>query len=494
MPTPTIDRRAIWKRLMDRAAASQRTPTIHEPAGYEFNPAMSVDLVESLPQEAQTELALQLSKLVLDTSRVPKRREIPAPTPIDTAKARRGLTKLLKIGRYASRQGPAIAVAIREGALTMLPRDSLVAVVGGKLTTITREEAIIAPTCAHCDTLVKLPGEMHNVQGEMVCAICYENETRECPSCHTREFWHRMQRGPTEPVCRTCAERLMTSCPACGEPTPRGSVRNGTCPACVRSRFIHSYSHKPNPLFFLDPAAPTVHAPVAPVACMGVELETELPRSIRDCAAHAYEACRGIDDFIYAKHDGSLNYGVEYVSHPFSWAWVQGGGGARWSEFLAKLRETKHTSYDPGTCGMHVHVTRKFYQGDPLFRLLNLAQNCPQLFLQMSRRNESDLIQWANPRGGNPTQFRNIADGHANSPTKYTSINVTQKTIEFRLFRGTLNTTGFFANLEATKAMLDFCTSSAAAVTAPNFLEYVNARPATYPNFIGAILRSTAKV
>jgi len=480
---------------MERAAANTRTPTIHEPAGYEFSP----DVAEALPPQAQVELALQLSKVVLDTSRPRKaQRVIEPPRDVDFSRVRNSLTRLADIGRIQSRQGFTFGFATREALArdpqAMLTRNRVMSLTGFQ--EIDEPDRALLPECSRCGAQVSDPTMLTMVHGGLVCPVCRQFDERECPECHTHIMWEDMRAAPgVAPMCPRCFEARMEICPTCDRAVRRGEVRNGTCPGCVRDRCIQSYSHKPRPTFFTTRG----RVPVLNMDewCMGVEIETELPRGIKE-SERAYEVLQTAPDLFYAKHDGSLEHGVEYVSHPFSSDWMRSDAGSGMLKtVLAKMRETGHKSYDAPTCGMHVHVTKRPFLHGTLEVLLRFVQMNPSLILSLSRREESKLIQWANPRGTPTQHFADLDSGMREmSPTKYTAVNVTNKTIEFRIFRGTIAEAGFFANLEAVESMMFYCKNCATRgllPSGPDYNAFVSENAARYPNLLATIINRAAK-
>jgi len=496
---------------MERAAAATRTPTIHEPAGYEFSPA-NVAVIDAMPPAAQTELALQLAKVVMDNSRANKpKRVLEPPTPINHALVRQALSKAASTGRSWSRQGSTFMFPVREGSL----RDPTAGALGTPYLNRVGDELCVSqkdpgglplPTCTGCAVSCD-PGVLTMHGGAMLCPVCVEFDARECPGCHGSFLWYHMQTvtGEGEGLyCRTCYEARMTTCPSCDRAVPRGTVRNGCCPGCIADRFIKSHSHKPPTRFHLSATGTAASLPPG-AWCMGVELETELSRGVRK-GEKALAICDVAPDFLYAKEDGSLVHGVEYVSHPFTWEWLRDHGGrAKWQEILSLARSTGHKSFDTDTTGMHVHVTKAPWLHGPLRTLMKFVYDNPTFILELSRRKEADLMQWASPRQVDPRLFRVLDAGGGPSPSKYSAINVTTNTIEFRIFRGTLAEAGFFANLECMHALLHYAkrsnllltthdaSVSGFAMSPRDFRDWVETNAAAYPNLIATLLRSTVK-
>jgi hypothetical protein len=194
----------------------------------------------------------------------------------------------------------------------------------------------------------------------------------------------------------------------------------------------------------------------------GVELEVEAADRDEDYPADIAAKWR---DFIVCKSDGSLSEdtGVELVSSPATLA----VHGQQWPTIIKYLRQNGFSSFDNERCGIHVHVSRASFQGlSHLMRLeafLTLDANAAAL-RRLSQRSAYQLDRWATMRPRTGKAFRCISYATADkkrfdfrSPgTRYVACNVTAKTVEIRLWRGTLALTSFFKCLEGTAAFVQF--------------------------------------
>ncbi len=67
------------------------------------------------------------------------------------------------------------------------------------------------------------------------------------------------------------------------------------------------------------------------------------------------EAANISDEHIYIKSDGSLDDGMEIVSHPMTLDFHK---QFCWKEIMRKAISLGYRSHQTGTCGLHIHVNR----------------------------------------------------------------------------------------------------------------------------------------
>lgn len=187
----------------------------------------------------------------------------------------------------------------------------------------------------------------------------------------------------------------------------------------------------------------------------------------------------------FCREDGSLTNGpgVELVSHPATEGWWRKErpfveGVLRW------LKDEGWASYDARTCGMHIHVARTaFDSAAHMYKFSRLLCREYDLVLTVSQRDPSALDRWAAP----VTCTRTIR-GKAGLPrglpseTRYHAVNMTAKTAEVRIFRGTLRPESFYKNLQFVWAALAYSRfASLRHLNATNFLAFVAANREQYP-------------
>lgn len=268
-------------------------------------------------------------------------------------------------------------------------------------------------------------------------------------------------------------------------PTYR-SLYGGGDSAVQHRNTIHSYSHKPSPRFKVGGG----ETPDAR-AYFGVELEVD---QRHDQGLDRYAVPDIAAPLFYCKEDGSLNHGVELVSHPGTFKWWQEQRG-NVESILQRISRLGFRSHEIETCGMHVHVSNTAFESSMhMYRFLHLIYRFPALALLVSQRNRRRLNQWATLRYNKKPMLKNKANLRlkrselfsADSAGHYDAVNKTSHTMELRIFNGTLNPTRFYKNLQFCDAVLAYtaATLNLRHVNAARFVEWVKANTERYPDLV----------
>ena len=120
-----------------------------------------------------------------------------------------------------------------------------------------------------------------------------------------------------------------------------------------------------------------------------------------DAAAARISAMYG-SDFLYFKHDGSLDEGCELVTHPMSPEYMMSDDGKKmWRDICEAALAEGMRSHDTTTCGFHVHVSRDFFGKSGTAQELTelkLIETVDRLFepiIYFSRRKREQINRWA---------------------------------------------------------------------------------------------------
>ena len=290
------------------------------------------------------------------------------------------------------------------------------------------------------------------------CPRCYSEVTVICSHCDTRIWAGANVGNGSTPLCESCYDRHYSICEHCGT-----LIRNTEawydddddgpyCRDCHRhhDRTIHDYYYKPEPIFY--GSGPRF---------FGVELEIDGAGESEGKAEEIEDAANG-DGFehIYIKHDGSLDDGLEIVTHPMSLDYHM--NEMSWAAVLKRAISLRYLSHSACTCGLHIHVSRKAFgdssneQDAAIARVLFFVERHWNELLRFSRRTQRQLDQWAARYGykDHPKEMmEHVKKGYAN---RYTCVNLTNNnTIEFRIFRGTLKYNTLIATLQLVNRICD---------------------------------------
>lgn len=202
---------------------------------------------------------------------------------------------------------------------------------------------------------------------------------------------------------------------------------------------------------------------------LGVELEVEVLTGY-DRRDKAMALHRKINDEMFGanvffENDGSLTNGFEIISQPMGmdkhrevWRWLKERDSVRGMR-----------SHNTSTCGLHVHVSK-----DGLSKL-----QIAKIVAFVNDPENEDLIRAVARRyaeGYCRIKAKKIGQS-AESNDRYEAINITpRKTIEFRIFKGSLKYESVMAAIQFSNSLVEFCgrsTTSIRELKAEKFLEFI---------------------
>lgn len=306
--------------------------------------------------------------------------------------------------------------------------------------------------CSECGAKLT-PEEMHEFEGQVYCEDCLDDLTVLCDCCSRRIFRDDAEGNDSITLCARCYEDRYTTCDECGCLIPNGDVYYDDdsdyayCESCFRKakeRPIHSYSYKPEPIFYGSESD----------LYMGVELEIDKGGELDEKAEQLLNLANYSDERIYCKHDGSLHDGFEVVSHPMTLDYHI--KKMNWKELFEKAVEMHYASHNTCTCGFHIHCSRDAFgednatQDSCIGRLIYFVEKHWDELVRFSRRSADALDRWAARYAtiSNTAQetYKKAKDKRMG---RYVAINLENyETVEFRMFRGTLRYETFIATLQ----------------------------------------------
>ena len=303
------------------------------------------------------------------------------------------------------------------------------------------------------------------------CEDCLE-EIRKCDFCHS-EFHSSQLLGNENLACPECREELI-QCSECEEYVQEDETEifmdGRVCQSCAHDirknlTYLHPYAYKPEPIFYSLPSE--LMKPY-----YGIELEIDREEEdynshIENHAVEIHNQSNGSDlcdyeKYVYIKQDGSLDKGMELVTHPCTYAYHMQKMG--WKYILDECDRQGYSSHDIGTCGIHIHISKVAFGSTITKQELNIAKLL--LFFEtnwsnikkFSRRNTDSIKKYCD-RYGNLSVSEPVEETvkkAKDAKGRYFAVNLqNENTIEIRIFRGTLKIETFKASLQFTHLLTE---------------------------------------
>lgn len=258
------------------------------------------------------------------------------------------------------------------------------------------------------------------------------------------------------------------------------------------NRTIQDYNYKPCPIFYEhdedDRKFNDDSITGYDKAYFGIELEIDqrrddyddYPADPDDVADNLMSEIPGFRERFYIKYDGSLNNGMEIVSHPHTYAAHY--NLEAWETLMSKARRAGFTSHDVGTCGIHYHVNRNSLgstrqeRDDTAFKMVLLTECLWDDFVKFSRRRGFSYCHKHNVWTKQDT-FDKFKDKARGTMSRHNAVNLCNThTVEFRMCRGTLNYKTFIASLQFMYLIRVIAMSlSSTAITNSTFSVFIEA-------------------
>ena len=278
----------------------------------------------------------------------------------------------------------------------------------------------------------------------VICEYCDEIVHVDYDACYidSRDYY----------VCRSCYDEYFVECEYCGKVYDMDYIHYDTrrgcwyCAECYEKiKIIKSYDYVPDEWIFRK--CDNENSPVY----LGIELEVDTVdyyASHREYVAESLLEIFGDGDSVIFKNDGSLSSdGFEIVSHPCSLNYHK--NIMPWKDAFNEIRENGFRSHDAHTCGLHITVSKPCE--NEVAKLIIFFEKHWSKILKFSRRTQSQYKEWANRylEDDENISVDKVKDILESTCSKYRSINIVKSDVlEFRIFRGTLNTKTFYATLE----------------------------------------------
>lgn len=318
-------------------------------------------------------------------------------------------------------------------------------------------------------------------QSRGYCNQCAEQLYFSCSNCGEVAYLDYSNQVSTGRICEDCYTAQFRHCSSCGTSVPIDSlVYQVYCRNCADNTSIFPYHAKPT----FELLGEGKHH-------YGLELEAEYRGHDAGRLDSIARRTRKLfpRDFCIIKEDSSVGCGFEICTRP---ATIEKQKES-WSKFFTD-RSRSLRSYNTGTCGLHVHVSRKN------LTLLQIGKMC--LFVtHPQNRDLTSFIAQRDSHWGNFRKCKKLTELHPyrcngshcpHGADKYDAVNLTHReSIEFRIFKGTLKDTSFFKSLDFVSALVAFTSpanQSCQDLSTPQFKKFVYANEKDFPH-LGEYLR-----
>jgi hypothetical protein len=282
---------------------------------------------------------------------------------------------------------------------------------------------------------------------ECICEDCVD-ELYRCEDCEDYfRYSSGMQSDDDIYVCDNCYYDSWGRCEDCGclihDDNTYWHGDNRYCSCCYDNRhcpYIHEYGYKPDPDF-----RKTDSDGDKPVY-LGFELEAG-DLGDEDDRNYTAEKIDNLTSLAYMKEDGSIpNYGFELVTHPLTYLYHK--DKANWAEILRVMDDAGMKSHDASdSCGLHVHVSRNALTDTQWVFVDWFVHHEQEIFERIARRKDEYYAKFKKKQDG-----VSVKDTYGKGYDRYSAVNFcNRRTVEFRLFRGTLR----YETLIGTLAIVD---------------------------------------
>ena len=349
----------------------------------------------------------------------------------------------------------------------------------GCLRTVNEEPALVM---TNADTLSSYCHACATSEFVKPCVAC--GRVTAAPVIHTAEV----------PLCLSCVSEGYGFCRNCGSLCNPVNP-SGLCAVCAEDNHevlivppnaaetqLNHYHYRPRTLLFRTARGDDGYYD----PFMGFELEVDRSdsppahlqarRVVPQVAEHNYAWCTS---------DGSIHYGFEMISHPMT---LEAHKHASWPKRLTRILASGFRSYDRTNCGMHVHVSRNFLREEVWLELDDWISGHKDFVIDVARRHSTSYARFHQDMSDSDVQY--VRRGCS----RYAAVNFSNaRTIEFRIFRGTLVARSLLKNLEFIDAVVRFFKFGDSTHSIEAFATFVDKQPKRYAEFIDFIKERNIK-
>lgn len=313
--------------------------------------------------------------------------------------------------------------------------------------------------CHDCGDLID-KSDAVEFEGKIYCdSCCHDLDLVECDYCGElvrRDDLHHIDYTNVD-VCDSCYDEHFSECSCCGEIVNNEYIHYWSdtdewlCPDCWEAHEREEEEESESSTYYIrgyHAGNPDGIQFYGKGPCyFGMEIEIDEGGEDDENAGILLEKIGGYEH-AHCEHDGSLNEGLEFITQPMSYNYFHHDFRTYLEAFAEKATKLGYTAHNAETCGLHIHVSRNAFSDESIERLWTLFYKFKNEMLTFSRR-KPDQLRFCEL----PTK-KNIAKTYTPGGNRYQALNLNNSTtIEFRLWRGSLNVKTILATLEFTNAI-----------------------------------------
>ncbi len=331
--------------------------------------------------------------------------------------------------------------------------------------------------CNDCNEFIHNDNSFITKNEDYICEDCNNDHYFTCDDCGEIEHANNGCSNQNVIVCEYCRDDNYSYCEHCDEMTQNENMSGGYCESCNENNedgcdcddcnshdIIHHYGYKPELNFH------KISEEKENSLYLGVELEIESRKGNTNEQANTLINLDGNEneELFFLAFDGTIDKGFEIITHPATVKYHL--TCFPWQTICKTMVSMGARSHNTNTCGFHLHVNKNYFTQSELVKLGLFVHSLEKPLSFLSRRKR---FNWGN--------FKDIKKDkkiiHKND-NRYEAINFQNfNTIEFRLYKGTLNFNTVLGTIDLTDAICHFIKHIGPA-------KIVNKKEETWQDFI----------
>ena len=319
--------------------------------------------------------------------------------------------------------------------------------------------------CENCDCFVRQDSYIYlSDSGKIVCEDCGA-EYDYCDECNNNVEYgtQEVNNNGTINVCSDCLDRYYTRCSRCDEYYPNDDMNYSDYDAYCNNCYCDTNDDRINRWHGTDDTekCEKQYYKGADDSTRFYGIEVEMQH--KDCNGSNIHKLLDVFDEYYLpcvyERDGSLDAesGVELISKPCPYDLIIDTIPNIRTAF-ARAIELGYRS-DKDCCGIHIHVSRP--SDEVIDKIMLVMETFKDEIIKIARRHSTGYSAFLSDSyyGRNKeTKSLFYIKKHKHNLDRYVALNITNySTIEFRIFRGTLNVDTYLAYIEFVKNIVDLC-------------------------------------